>query len=454
MVFEDVENVCPAAVPATGCGKQDAASCHATPPGAANDPLCCFYISRSGPAEARCRSGSSCRFSHAEDDGVRLCSFGATCRNREHARRALRHIQDEVGPALTSKHFLEGEDAFWRKFRDAGELVAGGAPAVGAPAFVGDSPADRDANTLRAQLEPWTTPALRRRLLLMSRLPTLQLSARASDIDGIARGEVGRGLVMHHLLHGYKALHAARRVTGRKVVRLDGIPADRTETERKLLADLERELRSWEKAHTKNRQERPSIKAESYMILRSPLEFGSKDSTKARAAAEKVRQHQRLWDLAQSALQGVLCGVSSASRVDEAEENSIGHPYRLTEEDRRFPQEFTALAVNKNFRGSPHIDKQNVGPFWGLSLGDFDEGTGCICVDSDLDEVTCVNTKNRFGKLDGRYPHWVSDDVAPGRERFSLIFYRTAGAPTPVGKAAFPGDCSPDSDSSSTEAEP
>ena len=46
-----------------------------------------------------------------------------------------------------------------------------------------------------------------------------------------------------------------------------------------------------------------------------------------------------------------------------------------------FAQQYTALAVTHGFHGSPHIDKQNVGPFYGLALGNFDEGTGGIQVE-------------------------------------------------------------------------
>ena len=34
----------------------------------------------------------------------------------------------------------------------------------------------------------------------------------------------------------------------------------------------------------------------------------------------------------------------------------------------------------KGFRGSPHIDTTNTGPFYGLSIGDFIDGTGGIQV--------------------------------------------------------------------------
>ena len=35
-----------------------------------------------------------------------------------------------------------------------------------------------------------------------------------------------------------------------------------------------------------------------------------------------------------------------------------------------------------------------------------------------------VDTQARMGKVDGRYPHWVSPHTG---ERYSLIYYQTAG---------------------------
>ena len=96
--------------------------------------------------------------------------------------------------------------------------------------------------------------------------------------------------------------------------------------------------------------------------------------------------------------------------------------------------------------------------------------------------VAVVDTKDRLGKVDGRYPHWVApydgeegeegggeggmegvgEAGRPGRpgraeegggaggegggegiERFSLIYYQTAGTMLPVGPAVFsvPKEC-------------
>ena len=82
--------------------------------------------------------------------------------------------------------------------------------------------------------------------------------------------------------------------------------------------------------------------------------------------------------------------------------------------DAEFAQSYTALAVTHGFTGSPHIDNQNVGPFYGLSLGDFAEGEGGVRVECSARVVAEANT--------GRY---------------SLIYYRTEGAPTELGAAVF-----------------
>jgi hypothetical protein len=76
-------------------------------------------------------------------------------------------------------------------------------------------------------------------------------------------------------------------------------------------------------------------------------------SRKARQAADKFAKYTRLWELADTAIREV---------------------------DVEFADAFTALAVTYGFHGSPHIDKQNIGPFYGLALGEFAEGQGGICV--------------------------------------------------------------------------
>lgn len=90
------------------------------------------------------------------------------------------------------------------------------------------------------------------------------------------------------------------------------------------------------------------------------------------------------------------------------------------------------------------IDKQNSGPFYGLSIGNFPDGQGGVCVECSARIVAVVNTKNRLGRVDGRYPHWVdsydeeeNDNEGSNFERYSLIYYETGGNFKKPGPAIF-----------------
>jgi len=194
--------------------------------------------------------------------------------------------------------------------------------------------------------------------------------------------------------------------TTRKLVRLLG-----TSVEPSVCTGLMSELRDWSSRYEEH-QERPMISAEKYMILRSPPEFEAKISAGSRTATraeKKYGANQSLWAAAQAALATV---------------------------DQDFADTFTGLAVTQGFRGSPHIDTTNIGPFYGLSLGDFADGTGGVQVELDAMTVCEVNTKERLGKIDGRFPHWVAP-YEEGSERFSLIYYQTEGEVVPKTVAAF-----------------
>ena len=159
-------------------------------------------------------------------------------------------------------------------------------------------------------------------------------------------------------------------------------------------------------------RERPKIKAEYYMILQKPGS-GLPDSKRTRLETAKLNRYKRIFDAAVRALQQV---------------------------DPEYANRFTALAVTKNFTGSPHIDTLNVGPFYGLSLGDFPEGGGRIAVECSPTLVAEIDTRNRFGKVDGRFPHWVTP--YDGGTRYSLIYYVTSGYVEPQTTAIFPPrDC-------------
>ena len=322
-------------------------------------------------------------------------------------------------------------------------------------AFVGASPADRDASRLRAQLEPWSTLALRRRLVE----DFGEEPAAVEDPERVPRAEVVARLLAAYEREGLVERAAATEteetnatknatknatrdftpretssneprgesfddesrerdgVARRRIARARGAPVSAA-----ALDDVETHLRAWlarrlGKGARGNVQERPSVNAKAYMILRSPTDFNAKlgaGSRKARQAADKFAAHEPLWRAAERALR---------------------------EADPAFADAFTALAVTYGFQGSPHIDKQNVGPFYGMALGDFDDGTGGIAVELDARTVCVVDTKGRLGKVDGRFPHWVAPwDEKGGKERFSLIYYRTTGEPEPITSAAFSFD--------------
>jgi hypothetical protein len=253
--------------------------------------------------------------------------------------------------------------------------------------LVGISPAVRDATLLRSQLEPWPTAVLRSRLVD-------KFGEDHRMLDPWSRADL-----MNRLLEKYQAMG-----TTRKVIRVDGKPVDD-----ELLGEIRQELKLWRARHG-SVNTRPSISATSYMILRSPKEFGTKTSKKSQQAAKKLALNQRLWDLAEKAIRQVGDDI--------------------------FADNFTALAVTYGFQGSPHIDKQNTGPFYGLSLGNFPDGQGGVCVEAEYDTIAHVNTKNQLGKVDGRYPHWVAE-YDQGCERYSLIYYSTWHAYKQPDKAYF-----------------
>jgi len=273
---------------------------------------------------------------------------------------------------------------------------------------VGASPAVRDAKLLRSQLEPWSTMALRRRLV----------ADFGEELTGDGRSwadaDVLRGHVMDRLLSVYQEEANKKDIqicaddnNGRAVVHASGVLVEESIRDR-VLHELKK---LWATSPTGSR-ERPSICAENYMILCSPSMLESK-SQKAAKAAMKLKNYQALWDLAFEAM------------------NSV---------DPVFASQYTAVAVTHNFVGSPHIDKQNTGPFYGFAVGDFEEGTGNIMVECSCRVVAAVNTKNRMAKVDGRFPHWVGG-YGSEVDRYSLIYYRTEGEVDPIGPAVFEVPC-------------
>ena len=83
----------------------------------------------------------------------------------------------------------------------------------------------------------------------------------------------------------------------------------------------------------------------------------------------------------------------------------------------------TAIAVTRNFVGSPHIDQFDQCEQLAISLGEFEGGE--LCVEEDAHTVAVHETRGRIAKVDGRRVHWVR--AFRGGDRFSLIFYNTVG---------------------------
>jgi len=246
------------------------------------------------------------------------------------------------------------------------------------------SACDRDATLLQSQLEPLSTPQLCKRLERSFGVFLNKETEQAYD----------RNFVMKTLLQCYEEHHGPRQVRYER----GGAPVSPDK-----LAALRAELDAvpW----PKTTRERPKIRAERYVILQKPGS-GKAGSVRTMKETAKLARYERLFTLA----------VEALGEVDPA-----------------FAEAFTALAVTKNFVGSPHIDTLNVGPFYGLSLGEF-TGGGAIAVECSPFLVAEVDTRGKFGKVDGRFPHWVTPYEGT---RYSLIYYVTSGIVEPQTTAIF-----------------
>jgi hypothetical protein len=234
-------------------------------------------------------------------------------------------------------------------------------------------------------LEPLSTPSLRRRLAQTFDTPT--------DPDAVDRAQV-----VTMLLDCY-----AKEGPSGRVVRPVAGTALAPELKEALLA----ELRGADWASTM--RERLSVRAEGYLTVQRPPVIAPGEAPPqrkaARLAAAKLAAFRSLWDLAAQAIESV---------------------------DPDYAQSYSAIAVSKRFVGSPHIDTYDIGPRYALSLGGF--SGGALMVEAGAREVCCVDTHDKLAKVDGRFPHWV--DVYEG-ERFSIIWFRTKGEPTPQTTAVF-----------------
>jgi hypothetical protein len=257
------------------------------------------------------------------------------------------------------------------------------------------SACDRDANDLRSQLEPISTPQLRKRLYR-----TFGVSFDDSDENAY-----DRELIMQKLLKCYEN----KEETSLRSIRYErGVSIDP-----KLLSDLltEMERIPW----PRTTRERPKILAEGYVILQRPpssssscdenIKMTTKANNKAKNEAKKLQRFNGIWTKAIEAIESI---------------------------DKSFAKQFTALAVTKNFQGSAHIDTLNIAPFYGISLGNFTGGK--LCVECSPTLVAEIDTKGKLAKVDGRFVHWVSDHEGT---RYSLIYYVTSGEVVPQTTAIF-----------------
>ena len=146
-------------------------------------------------------------------------------------------------------------------------------------------------------------------------------------------------------------------------------------------------------------QVRPSLHASGYITLK----------------ASQAAKHAKSWG--EDRLLGDLWSVAD-SLLRQASAKAAAFDY-------------TAMAITKNFRGSPHIDQNDLSVQYAMSVGDFESG-GELCVEESPCLVRALDTRNRLVCIDGRYPHWVSGYAG---ERYSIIFYRSFGQLDPPTQA-------------------
>mmetsp|Transcript_11674 Transcript_11674/g.17634 ORF Transcript_11674/g.17634 Transcript_11674/m.17634 type:complete len:540 (+) Transcript_11674:104-1723(+) len=324
-------------------------------------------------------------------------SLNQKCRTAEHRELIQKNIAPPTGRGGKE---VEVFVTIWQEMTSAGKNNT-----------IGESAAVRNPALLRSQLEPWGTVNLRRRLVRdFGQEPTHpKLVDRAGVMNQLLQCYMDEGLL--HCADDDVDLNNG--VGQRQTVAVDGVPV-----RKELLDEILIELQDWrgnnKRGGSSNNRERPSIKAESYMILCAPPPATSTDnkevSRRERRRNKKMEGNRKLWDLALQAMKEI---------------------------DPEFAARCSEIAVTYRFIGSPHIDRQNSSHFYGLSLGNFAEGTGCVAVEISPRVVAEVNTKDRLGKVDGRYPHWVSNYNIEDEERFSLIYYDTLSSYQTPGPAIF-----------------
>ena len=278
------------------------------------------------------------------------------------------------------------------------------------------SACDRNANELRSQLEPLSTPQLRKRLHRTFRVSYHDNDENAYD----------REIIMQKTLQCYEnkqkiaSLNNDELAVARSIRQERGVAIDPT-----LLSDLLTEMERIQWPRTT--RERPKVLAEGYLILQRPrpslsLSSPSLSSTSPPSSSCGENNNKKMNNKTKREVAKIQRFIGIWTKAIEAIESI----------DKSFANKFTALAVTKNFQGSPHIDTLNVAPFYGLSLGDFTGGK--LCVECSPTQVAHIDTKGKIAKVDGRFCHWVSDHVGT---RYSLIYYITSGEIVPQTTAIF-----------------
>lgn len=80
---------------------------------------------------------------------------------------------------------------------------------------------------------------------------------------------------------------------------------------------------------------------------------------------------------------------------------------------------FTSIQVNKDYRATLHVDKNNLGPSWIIGLGDYTGGRLWIDDDSKAGRAVDIHGSHWF-QFDGNRPHCV----LPFRgRRFTLVYF-------------------------------
>ena len=250
--------------------------------------------------------------------------------------------------------------------------------------------ADRDASLLLSQIVPHATGVLRRRLSLVY--------GDTTDPEHVDREEVLARLVAAHTNdngYGGQGGPRARR-------HIQGIPV-----EDRLCVNLKREMDKWVEKDLWRRlqpgevhRERTNIDAQHYMILKSPRAFSSTaavaegvegvvkeveelveelegveegDREKREEQKEEKEEKEEMGETEKKEKKETRSRVAikAAAKVDTHQDMWDMAMQLLSTVDMDFSTKVTAIAFTKNFKGSCHIDTQNSGPFYGLSLGDF-----------------------------------------------------------------------------------